>query len=676
MNADGTNHPETSSERPLQGWKEVAAYLDRDESTARRWEREADLPVRRHRADRRSSVYAYPSEIEDWRAARPTQSETDTPVPVPLWRRMEAWAAVGVGVAAVLVITYGPFLNPRNPVAEAGAAREGVRTVEVCADCKDVGDLSPDGRYFAENDWSGGVGNIAMRGLETGALRRLTDVRKKTGESSTGDAPVFSPDGRWIAYSWETKDAAGEYLVELRVIEARAEDPQPRTVYANSEIQHIYPNAWTQDGRLLVWLKRPDWSNAIGFVSMESGEMTLLKSFLGNVSRPKLSPDERWIAFEMHARPNDPNRDVYLLAADGSVERQVTTHPANDFAMGFTADSEKLLIVSNRTSSYGLRAADVKQTGPSEPHLVLRDIGSVRPITIARDGALVYARATRGVDLYSAQLDLETGKLIKEPHVLATDQRGANDGPWLSPDGRQFIYFASPNFFASQGGVVFRKQVIRLHDRETGRERAVPVEGFDLQTYGGVRWSPHGRRIMTPFRDEQGRWGTCEVDLDSGGVARALKQPALGRSLAPVGWSADGESAIVSINEEVDGKLVGRIEMFGPNATEPQRLHTSNAMIHFATLNPQRNRIAWRESFYESTAPPRIKVMSLDRGEPEVVFQAPILSGQTPPAWTPDSESLLVTIRHKDWKRQPNEIWVVPLDGSGPRKTELQRRAC
>ena len=49
------------SEKPLQSWKEIAAYLERDERTARRWEKSAALPVRRHGEGKGSSVYAYPS---------------------------------------------------------------------------------------------------------------------------------------------------------------------------------------------------------------------------------------------------------------------------------------------------------------------------------------------------------------------------------------------------------------------------------------------------------------------------------------------------------------------------------------------------------------------------------------------------------------------------------------
>jgi tetratricopeptide (TPR) repeat protein len=59
-------------ERPprLESWKEIAVYLNRSERTVRRWEAHEDLPVHRHHHDKRGSVYAYPSELDQWRESR------------------------------------------------------------------------------------------------------------------------------------------------------------------------------------------------------------------------------------------------------------------------------------------------------------------------------------------------------------------------------------------------------------------------------------------------------------------------------------------------------------------------------------------------------------------------------------------------------------------------------
>ena len=58
----------------LDSWKAIAAYLKRDESTVRRWEKQG-LPVHRHLHSKKASIYAYPSEIDAWWNAGRTRLE-------------------------------------------------------------------------------------------------------------------------------------------------------------------------------------------------------------------------------------------------------------------------------------------------------------------------------------------------------------------------------------------------------------------------------------------------------------------------------------------------------------------------------------------------------------------------------------------------------------------------
>ncbi|MEM1246461.1 MAG: hypothetical protein AAGK22_08815 [Acidobacteriota bacterium] len=58
----------------LESWKEIASYLGRSVRTARRWEAEEGLPVHRHQHRAAGSVFAFVSEIDDWRASRSSPS--------------------------------------------------------------------------------------------------------------------------------------------------------------------------------------------------------------------------------------------------------------------------------------------------------------------------------------------------------------------------------------------------------------------------------------------------------------------------------------------------------------------------------------------------------------------------------------------------------------------------
>jgi TolB-like protein/Tfp pilus assembly protein PilF len=53
-------------DKKLVSWKEIAVHLGREIRTVQRWEKTEGLPVRRHEHRKRSTVYAYASELDEW----------------------------------------------------------------------------------------------------------------------------------------------------------------------------------------------------------------------------------------------------------------------------------------------------------------------------------------------------------------------------------------------------------------------------------------------------------------------------------------------------------------------------------------------------------------------------------------------------------------------------------
>lgn len=113
----------------LDSWKEIAAYLKRDESTVRRWEEEG-LPVHRLPHKKKATVYAFKSELDVWwsdgrsrlDAAVPVGAEarTVTTEPSPKGSRARLrWVAAGgillLAVALALAVAgrQGVFGGPR-----------------------------------------------------------------------------------------------------------------------------------------------------------------------------------------------------------------------------------------------------------------------------------------------------------------------------------------------------------------------------------------------------------------------------------------------------------------------------------------------------------------------------------------------------------------------------------
>jgi TolB-like protein/Tfp pilus assembly protein PilF len=76
--------PATPSPGRLDSWKEIAAYLKRDVTTAQRWEKREGMPVHRHLHDRSGSVYAFASELDTWLKNRKPSLQPEDKQTVPL----------------------------------------------------------------------------------------------------------------------------------------------------------------------------------------------------------------------------------------------------------------------------------------------------------------------------------------------------------------------------------------------------------------------------------------------------------------------------------------------------------------------------------------------------------------------------------------------------------------
>jgi hypothetical protein len=70
-------------QKTLDSWKQIAAYLDRSERTARRWEASEGLPVHRRGHQKYDTVFAYKHEIEAWARRRTRFGIQDTAVAGP-----------------------------------------------------------------------------------------------------------------------------------------------------------------------------------------------------------------------------------------------------------------------------------------------------------------------------------------------------------------------------------------------------------------------------------------------------------------------------------------------------------------------------------------------------------------------------------------------------------------
>ena len=271
-------------------------------------------------------------------------------------------------------------------------------------------DVSPDGRYVVFKD----KGDLAVHDLRTGENRRLAGA---TGRSS--DFPAMSPDGRQLAYVTHSSEDA-----ELRLRDLNGS--RPRVLFSNPEVPRPQPFAWSPDGKqILTVFERKDGTNQIVLVSAADGSVRVLKSL--EWRWPYLmsfSPDGRYIAYDSPTRRHFPERDIFVLATDGSRESLLVAHPADDVRPLWTPDGNAIVFRSDRSGTLDVWLIPVAQgAAQGSPTLIKENVGNMYPLRFTTDGNYYYRIRTGRGGVYVAALDSATGQPLEAP-ALVSDRFG------------------------------------------------------------------------------------------------------------------------------------------------------------------------------------------------------------------------------------------------------------
>lgn len=633
-------------ERPLDSWKEIAAYLKRDMTTVRRWEKSQGLPVHRHLHHSRSSVFAYPSELDAWWASRRPAAEAEADARAAGWLRLRPIRQSAFGMALVLaaMTTADGVIVP--PVTSAQSRGITARQLWTGPAVDISGAPLPDGTSLSFTDWD--TGNLALRDLATGAARPLTNKGTWSDSSEFAMFSVPSPDGRQVAYAWFD----GNLGWELRVV---ALDGTPaRVIYAHPEVGYLQPAGWTPDGRgVVAILTRRDNTTQIAIVSAEDQSARVVKTLDWRYpAKASVSPDGRFLAYDLPPGERAPQRDIFLMAADGSGETPLVRHPANDFLPTWSPDGSQVVFVSDRAGTLGLWTIRVDAGRPrGAPEPLKTDIGRVSALAFTRDGSLYYGLETDMTDVYVAAVDVAAGLVLDPPAPATHRYVGSNSSGDWSPDGRRLVYVSQrsprPGFGAA----------IVVQDIATGEERELAL-GLHLNRLGRPRWSPDGRQLVVLARGA-GQLGLYGLDPDTGADRLLVPlDPAAYRG-APV-WSADGK-ALFYTHPDREGLALRRHDL---ETGEGKVLYRSNA--HNLAPSPDGR---WLTFTMATGAADKVEnvlmLLPLDGGDPRELMRVtqPDMFRLDGVVWTGDGRHLLVV--HGD-AGGPGSLWRLPIDGGTP----------
>ena len=523
-------------------------------------------------------------------------------------------------------------------------------------------DVSPDGRYLVFKD----DGDLAVHDLSTGENRRLAGANGRVSAR-----PAISPDGRQVAYlSWDRDDS------ELRLRDL--DGSRPRVLVSNPEVPWLEPYAWSPDGKqILTVFERRDGTAQIVLVSAEDGSVRVLKSLEWRWPlQMRFSPDGRYIAYDAPRRRDSPEREIFVLATDGSRETLLVAGPADYRFPFWTPDGSAILFASYSSGTWDQWLIPVARgIAQGAPKLIKENLGPIQPLRFTTDGNYYYDLPTgQSPDVYIAALDPETGQAQGAPALVSDRLRGGTLPEW-SPDGQHLAYLSRGG---QQSGEPY--DIITIRSLETGQERELTPQLTFLEDTR-LRWSPDERSFLVSGEENDGHRGLYQVDAQTGGVSPVVvtsreHPPGSSANMWHAEWSLDGK-AIFYVNDEDGESCEIRIHhmetgedrlLYRPALPFPFPVHLGNL-----ALSPDGRWLAFGYGGNHFAARV-VLVMPASGGEPRELLRLidEVSEGWATYSftWTRDGSHLLFTKRVAT-PTISSELWRVSAEGGEPERLGL-----
>jgi Tol biopolymer transport system component/serine/threonine protein kinase len=480
------------------------------------------MALRKEPQRRYASVREFSDDLRLYLEGRPVTACRDT-APYRtgklIGRHRKAAIAAAIGIPLLCAVGYGVW-RWRLPLGAAEEPAPRIRPLTTLPGNERQPVFSPDGRSVAYV-WGGGDGrnaDVYVRSLEGGEARRVTR------DPAEDTSPAWSPDGARIAFL-----RAGERRTQVRIA--------PQTEGEETVVADVFPNRVEAVGRQLDWSPDGAWMAvadkasagapfAIWLVRVADGskrQLTFPPDKTIGDGGPAFSPDGRSISF-LRALSSGIT-ELWAAPLKGGEARQVTFDSREVFSQTWSPDGAGLVFSSNRTGS--TRLWRVSARGGSVRKLAGVGNAAADP-AFSRDGRrLAFSQLFRDANIWrvaTAPESAATRKLIASPLY--------DSSPQYSPDGRR-IAFRSDRSGAHE---------IWVCDAE-GRD-ARQLTHFGGPLTGTPRWSPDGRWIVFDSRPE-GQADIYAVSAE-GGVPRRLTSDA-SEDVVP-SWSRDGRRIYFASN--------------------------------------------------------------------------------------------------------------------------------
>ena len=196
-------------------------------------------------------------------------------------------------------------------------------------------DFSPDGSKVAFAGWVGDDPNsqiYAVNATTGGGLQQLTSCAG-VAPGCLNDTPVWSPDGTKIAFLHAETDEEGNPF-DMQVWLMDADGNNPHALTSDGLWKDQVPD-WSPDGSKIAYNAGDFGSGGIWVIDADGGHQHQLTGCVASDPAPCASGDDFGVAWSPDGKKiaflrdlsavGGTDRHVWVMKADGSHERQLTT---------------------------------------------------------------------------------------------------------------------------------------------------------------------------------------------------------------------------------------------------------------------------------------------------------------------------------------------------------------
>lgn len=194
----------------------------------------------------------------------------------------------------------------------------------------------PSGEWIVFSSRRGGSFEIYLLNASGGLPQQVSPGR------GSRFAPDISPDGQRIVFADAVQSEPGRLRQHIWVMDIDGSNLRQLTSGPYNDIDPV----WSPDGTQIAFASDRGWKPAHWIMNADGSDMRMLPDDVReHGGRSDWSPDGRWLAF--YAGPRD-NRDIYMVATDGSGESRRLTYGGRNLAPSFSPDGNWIVFTSYR----------------------------------------------------------------------------------------------------------------------------------------------------------------------------------------------------------------------------------------------------------------------------------------------------------------------------------------